>query len=475
VNLNWAEPGDPKINDFSPKGEPPRCRHLGAPRPDEKPKSYPSLSPELEIELIRRYRDDGDLDALEHLCGAHRRMVVAMAQRKFRGRLKLKMLIEYGMLGVRIPAEPLRPSKTKKGVMVGFDPAKGYCFNTIARHYAKNEMNRALNDLRPPQNLQDTKKEFDAWAKTPIPEHTLEATKDIPDEDHDCPSAGLVAGYEMLGVASHYRFVGYVLETIRGQRRRGHHRTIISSRQQHRPIEPADTCFVDCTHRPGIFGASFPLWNCADLIAPTLVINATRQGFLLARTVDYEKPTRATTKRKTKWSREETEARIKYVASHQAKLDSFVEVGRAGMEGWAEDGAGADEGGYVDIEEYMWEPSSAALSKKKYRLPENILRQRWRIAKKRHGKKLPFLKKDGLGLYDRYGNYLPQFAITTDKITIVKCRNAQFLKKFPLASIYLVGVEETGVHGEVTSYRRFRRKARINYRKPKGTDKWQLT
>jgi DNA-directed RNA polymerase sigma subunit (sigma70/sigma32) len=59
------------------------------------------------------------------------------AKHRWRGNgTSLAALVEYGMLGLRIAAEPSRPSYTKKGKLVGFDPTQGYRFSTYARSYA---------------------------------------------------------------------------------------------------------------------------------------------------------------------------------------------------------------------------------------------------------------------------------------------------------------------------------------------------
>jgi hypothetical protein len=129
---DWAEPGEPPNPDF------PKVRA----KPLAKPTRHGSISHEVETELVRRYHEDGDLDALEQLVEAHRPMVVHMA--KHRRGMPRKVLVEYGMLGLRLAAEPPRPSLTKKGKTVGFDPAEGHRFGTYARHYADKEMNAAL-------------------------------------------------------------------------------------------------------------------------------------------------------------------------------------------------------------------------------------------------------------------------------------------------------------------------------------------
>jgi DNA-directed RNA polymerase sigma subunit (sigma70/sigma32) len=115
-HYDWAEPGDPL-----PIGTAVRRRRNGstvfsispkvarAPRPAGQPVRYRPLTPEIEIELVRAYREDGDLDALEWLVEAHRPMVVRMAKHRSRGNTPLKALVEYGMMGLRVAAQPRRP------------------------------------------------------------------------------------------------------------------------------------------------------------------------------------------------------------------------------------------------------------------------------------------------------------------------------------------------------------------------------
>src|SRR5262249_28289446 len=54
---------------------------------------------------------------------------------------------------------------------------------------------------------------------------------------------------------------------------------------------------------------------------------------------------------------------------------------------------------------------------------------------RKEGAKLPFKKNKGLGLYDRRGHRLPQFALTTRRLTSKKPGKTPFLCLKPIASI----------------------------------------
>ena len=108
---------------------------------------------------------------------------------------KLEAFVEYGMLGLIQAAAPPRPSLTKKGAMVGFDPSK-YRFSTYARHYAEKMMRTATPDWEPPQHVVDSKMEFDAWAKTPIPDSIEEPRKGWTEIDADPPFSHCITEYE---------------------------------------------------------------------------------------------------------------------------------------------------------------------------------------------------------------------------------------------------------------------------------------
>jgi hypothetical protein len=169
AKFDWAEPGDRR---------PPNYEKVRA-KPLPRAVSYPSLTAEAELELIRGYHDTGDKEALKRLVGAHRPMVVRMAKHMWRTGVPLNVLVEYGMLGLPIAAQPPRPSKTKKGAMVGFDPSTGNRFGTYARPYAAKEMRAAIADdvyepLVKPEFEQKATVEFEEWStaeslKGPLP------------------------------------------------------------------------------------------------------------------------------------------------------------------------------------------------------------------------------------------------------------------------------------------------------------------
>ena len=149
------------------------------------------MSAEEERELVRLWREELDEDMLNALVNAHRPMLENMARRLSSHHFGL--LIEYGILGLRIAATHQRSSKTKKGKLAGFDPSKGR-FSTYGRHVAERFMVAAaqamggvviVKGLRDVDDaiviygdrfseclgprFEDKKEEFAAWAKTPIP------------------------------------------------------------------------------------------------------------------------------------------------------------------------------------------------------------------------------------------------------------------------------------------------------------------
>ena len=171
LKLDWAEPGDPPNADY----ESVRAKPLA------KPVRYAPLTREIELELIRRWHENGDEKALVWLVGAHRPMVVRMAKHRWRGNgTSLAALVEYGMLGIRFAAEPPRPSETKKGKLVGFDANSGNRFSTYARHYADKEMRAALADNPEPERTAEQEAAVEIAAEAWHMGGSLRGTLDAP-------------------------------------------------------------------------------------------------------------------------------------------------------------------------------------------------------------------------------------------------------------------------------------------------------
>ena len=134
------------------------------------------LLPWQEELLVLWWRVDLNESALNALVEAHRELVEKMAKKLSLRHYRL--LAEYGLLGLRVAAGPQRPSKAKKGKLAGFDPAKGYRFNTYAMRVAHRYTTAALQAMRYEADVfseclgprfEDSKQEFDAWAVRPIP------------------------------------------------------------------------------------------------------------------------------------------------------------------------------------------------------------------------------------------------------------------------------------------------------------------
>ena len=80
---------------------------------------FPILSFEAEQELARRWRDDGDAQALQQLVGSHLRLVMKIARGYSGYGMALEDLVSQGNLGLMQAAEK-------------FDPDRGYRFSTYA-------------------------------------------------------------------------------------------------------------------------------------------------------------------------------------------------------------------------------------------------------------------------------------------------------------------------------------------------------
>jgi hypothetical protein len=149
----------------------PIALHLRAPSPEKyTDKDWPTDLPrKIERDLVSLWRENYDQNALTALVEAHRPMVAHMAQ----GRVgsKRKIIIEYGIFGLRFAVSPQWANRRNKGKPAGYDPTKAK-FNTYARHHAKRFMIAAAQAMaywcdkrgyfwEPP--LEDKKEEFDEW------------------------------------------------------------------------------------------------------------------------------------------------------------------------------------------------------------------------------------------------------------------------------------------------------------------------
>lgn len=381
-----------------PLSDPPNYAKVRARRPAADPERYKSLTRDAELELIRAYHEDGDLDALDQLVGAHRPMVVRLARRFARGNpRKLKIFVEYGMLGLIEAAAPPRPSLTKKGAMVGFDPSK-YRFSAYARSYAEKMMRTAMPDWEPPQHVINSKMEFDAWAKTPIPE-SIEG-----------PRRGWTE------INANPPFSHLITEDQFGQHQ--FHDIWRDERQEpaQRPVDPTKRFEQIRWHR-ALFGLRSVLDYDADVI-----------------------PLRRKPRpRKTRWTPAEYAAKDKCFAGYWGKLHSFLFVAKDGMEGLRD----GDELDPIDSDaaEFMVATffRNHALNPKLYKLPKEVLIHRWKLARKRYDKRLKYIVKHrGLGTWDKFGAELRLPDYLDDKVTVK--RHGSFIP-FLSASIYLMRTE----------------------------------
>jgi hypothetical protein len=395
-------------------------------KPLAKPKRYDSPTKDGEVELIRRWWGDGDLDALDELVGAHRPMVVRLARRFARGNpRKLAAFVEYGMFGLIEAAAPPRPSLTKKGAVVGFDPSK-YRFSTYARHYAEKMMRTATPDWEPPQHVVDSKMEFDEWAKTPIPEEV------------EC------AGPTPPRSVAKRNFAAEMTAAEFGEHQHNH---LWRDEQPHqRRVNPAKR-FEQIRWWRGMFGITTPLvYEIEEERAAVFLAAGTPVGVIGPWHVEDTSRTELELRRKTRWNDAEYAAKDRYYAGYWGKLGGFEAAAKDGLEGWGdnEDPARWTDGGCPEPEE-VWHPSSPAFAKDEYKLPAEVIELRLKLAvlKDRAAlsneidwKALALFK--GFGLYNKHGtcHIWPIYSLPNEKIIERKRLNTPFLRKHHLASIY---------------------------------------
>jgi hypothetical protein len=294
-----------------------------------------------------------------------------MAKHRWRANgTSLAALVEYGMLGLRIAAAPPRPSRTKKGKLVGFDPTQGYRFSTYARSYADKETRAALADSGPTLNPEFEEKAtaaIETWGEAPDKEW-----EGVEEADHPLDLRGRLGLFRDLRHRAAYR----------------------------KPMR------------------SWTLWKPQE----------------------NERKPRPRNFRKHPTIGKELQSRDAFYARCFAILQTFEDTAAAGMDGWE---------ACEDEDQEMWFPSSGAFERKLYKLPKKVLLQRWRLGCKRQGMIILFKSKQGLGLFDKFGNQLPIYlGSVDDRCVRLKLTYTPSLCLKPLASIYLV-------RGEVISRRRF--------------------
>jgi hypothetical protein len=395
-----------------------------------KPKRYDPLSRDAEIDLIRRWWGDGDLDALDQLVGVHRPMAVRMARRWARGnRRLLHIFVEYGIMGIQIAADPPRPSLTKKGALVGFDPAKGR-FSTHARQHVDKLIRTAMSWWMAPAHMVDTKREFEEWAKTPIPAHIEEMAMSRPREDSDQSFA-----QEMTAVNF-------------GEHERHHH---WRDEQPHkRRINPTKR-FEEIKRLRGMFGIASVLDYDDERDEQVVFLAAgTPLGVVGPWHEQPEPRSKQDLKRKTRPTEAEYAAKDQYYAGYWGKLTTFESnMSKGEDDGWAdnEDPYSWNENGCLDLAD-VWRPATEALQPDQYTLPKGTLELRLKLAvlKDRAAlsneidwKGLALFKV--FGLYNKHGtcHIWPVYSLSREKIVQKKRRNTPFLCRYPISSIYLVG------------------------------------
>jgi hypothetical protein len=394
------------------------------------------LAAEVEAELARRWQDDGDEKALQQLIGAHRPMVQRIAMYLPRSDIPLGALIEYGMFGLQIAAQKPRPSLTKKGKMVGFNPSLGR-FSTYARAYAKNEMMAAITGIVPdavkPEFFYKTSAMVEAWGENdfylaPEVEHPRELDlAPCPDPDYwrspkfEISDSSFQPSEDFIdtehGIASwrnpERKRSGFVLEAARTEVRG----PVINGA----PLALSAPSFPRSYHSAGGSLLAFiteRLWY-DRLGVPYLQRRRWQYCCRVKSTLwnppdwakdQYQRPVLLRNFAKHKVTALELHQKNEFYKWWRFEVDTFAKIAKEGFEGW-EDG-GED---WAIENEFMLATleRSHALDSKPYRLPPEVLVQRWVMGCKRLGEKVKFATNMGLGLFDRRGpacQTLPIFA-----------------------------------------------------------------
>ena len=235
--------------------------------------------------------------------------------------------------------------------------------------------------------------EFDAWAKTPIPDEIEKPRKDWREINADPPFSHLITE-DQLG---QHRF----------------HDIWRDPRQEpvQRPVDPTKRFEQIRWHR-ALFGVTSVLDYDDDLpewLYAVLIASGPAPGFIGP--FEYIKPDEKEIRRKTRWTEDEYAAKDKHYAGYWGKLHSFLFVAKEGMEGWGD----GDELDPIDSDQAEFMVATLfrnhALKGELYRLPKKVLQQRWKMGCKREGKTIPYKFNQGLGLFNKYGRRLLDYDV----------------------------------------------------------------
>jgi hypothetical protein len=343
-------------------------------------------------------------------------MGVSVAKNMWRGTgTPLKVLVEYGMLGLRVAAAPPRPSKTKKGAMVGFDPSKGHRFSTYARPYAKKEMTAAVGGYVSPA----LKPEFEHKTTATVEDWmTKQRLVRLPTEL--TPRA-----HPILTFPDGWRCPPVIVPYLRDPGLK-YHIEIFLFLISRRRLPAKCPSFGTIWHPPeSIF------LDIEPARLKQIVEVRTQYGFALPA---LEPPDEPRKRNFLKHPRTETELADKGLYYLGVTLKTYKKAAEDGLEGW---GDADDSAAGADFILAQFERTHA-LDPKVYRLPKHVLLHRWKLGKVRY-EKAPYSSNQGLGLYDKRGRKLPVYPSPDGGVIIRrKGKKTPFLYFSPLASIYLM-------------------------------------